>query len=105
MRGASWSSLDHKGRWKGLHYAARRFYAPVLLSANVLFDGRVEPYGVYFLEEAEELRVLVMCTVGVGVPEVVLYAVGPCYHEEQQVVAVLFHQMVEEAGSPVQRLL
>jgi beta-mannosidase len=31
---ASWSSLDHKGRWKVLHYAARRFYAPVLLSAE-----------------------------------------------------------------------
>lgn len=32
---ASWSSLDYFGRWKALHYAARRFYAPVLLS---LFD-------------------------------------------------------------------
>ena len=29
---ASWSSLDYYGRWKALHYAARRFYAPVLLS-------------------------------------------------------------------------
>lgn len=29
---ASWSSLDYFGRWKALHYAARRFYAPVLLS-------------------------------------------------------------------------
>ena len=28
----SWSSLDYFGRWKALHYAARRFYAPVLLS-------------------------------------------------------------------------
>jgi beta-mannosidase len=31
---ASWSSLDYFGRWKALHYAARRFYAPVLLSAE-----------------------------------------------------------------------
>jgi beta-mannosidase len=31
---ASWSSLDYAGRWKVLHYAARRFYAPVLLSAE-----------------------------------------------------------------------
>jgi len=30
---ASWASLDYFGRWKALHYAARRFYAPVLLSA------------------------------------------------------------------------
>ncbi len=29
---APWSSLDYYGRWKALHYAARRFYAPVLLS-------------------------------------------------------------------------
>ena len=30
---ASWASLDYFGRWKALHYAARRFYAPVLVSA------------------------------------------------------------------------
>jgi len=29
---ASWSSLDYFGRWKALHYAARCFYAPLLLS-------------------------------------------------------------------------
>jgi beta-mannosidase len=29
---ASWSSLDYFSRWKALHYAARRFYAPLLLS-------------------------------------------------------------------------
>ena len=31
---ASWASLDYYGRWKALHYAARRFFAPVLLSAE-----------------------------------------------------------------------
>ena len=31
---ASWSSIDYFGRWKALHYAARRFFAPVLLSAE-----------------------------------------------------------------------
>jgi beta-mannosidase len=30
---ASWSSIDYYGRWKALHYSARRFYAPVMLSA------------------------------------------------------------------------
>ncbi len=30
----SWSSIDYFGRWKGLHYAAKNFYAPVLLSAH-----------------------------------------------------------------------
>jgi beta-mannosidase len=29
---ASWSSLDYFGRWKALHYAARRFYDPLMLS-------------------------------------------------------------------------
>jgi beta-mannosidase len=29
---ASWSSVDYFGRWKALHYAARRFFAPLLLS-------------------------------------------------------------------------
>ncbi len=31
---ASWSSVDGCGRWKALHYAAKRFYAPVLLAAH-----------------------------------------------------------------------
>ena len=29
----SWASLDHGGGWKLLHHLARRFYAPVLVSA------------------------------------------------------------------------
>jgi beta-mannosidase len=29
---SSWSSIDYFGRWKALHYASRRFFAPVLLS-------------------------------------------------------------------------
>ena len=31
---ASWSSLDYYGRWKALHYYARRFYAPILVSPH-----------------------------------------------------------------------
>jgi beta-mannosidase len=30
---ASWSSVDYFGRWKALHYYAKRFYAPVMISA------------------------------------------------------------------------
>ena len=30
---ASWSSVDYFGRWKALHYAAKRFFAPVMISA------------------------------------------------------------------------
>jgi beta-mannosidase len=29
---ASWSSLDHGGGWKALHYMARRFFSPVAAS-------------------------------------------------------------------------
>lgn len=31
---ASWSSIDSCYRWKALHYFAKRFYAPVLISAD-----------------------------------------------------------------------
>ncbi len=31
---ASWSSIDYFGRWKALHYAAKRFFAPLLISAE-----------------------------------------------------------------------
>lgn len=31
----SWSGIDYFGRWKALHYYCRRFYSPVLLSADV----------------------------------------------------------------------
>ena len=31
---ASWSSIDYFGRWKALHYAAKRFFAPVMISAE-----------------------------------------------------------------------
>ncbi|MDG3575751.1 glycoside hydrolase family 2 protein [Rhizobium sp. YJ-22] len=29
---ASWASLDHGGRWKAMHYLARRFFQPVTLA-------------------------------------------------------------------------
>ncbi len=36
---ASWSSLDYAGRWKALHYAAKRFYAPYLVSGTADSGG------------------------------------------------------------------
>jgi beta-mannosidase len=33
----SWSSVDFHGRWKALHYAARRFFAPLVVSGR--FDA------------------------------------------------------------------
>src|SRR4029077_10425177 len=34
----SWSSLEFGGAWKALHYAAKRFFAPALVSAHVPGD-------------------------------------------------------------------
>lgn len=42
---ASWSSIDYYGRWKALHYYARRFYDDVLVSP-FLQDSKVDVYVV-----------------------------------------------------------
>jgi beta-mannosidase len=42
---ASWASIDYYGRWKALHYYARRFYDDVLVSPY-LHDGKVDIYVV-----------------------------------------------------------
>lgn len=49
---ASWSSIDYCGRWKALHYYAKRFFAPLLLSCaeeGILTQDtnpNAEPYSV-----------------------------------------------------------
>ncbi len=35
----SWASLDWKGNWKALHYMARRFYTPILVTGVAEVDG------------------------------------------------------------------
>jgi beta-mannosidase len=54
---ASWSGIDYFGRWKALHFYARRFYSDTLISPHVE-DGRVEFYVVSDRTQAEpsELR-------------------------------------------------
>ncbi|WP_436932202.1 beta-mannosidase [Halosimplex halobium] len=37
---ASWSSIEYDGKWKAQQYAARRQFAPVLLSFHPSFEGR-----------------------------------------------------------------
>ncbi|MGE4453794.1 MAG: glycoside hydrolase family 2 protein [Sphaerochaeta sp.] len=44
---ASWSSIDYRGTWKLLHYAAKRFYSPTLPIAYMKEDGIVEVYVVH----------------------------------------------------------
>lgn len=38
----SWSSIDYFGRWKALHYYARKFYAPVLASVDLTEDRYIK---------------------------------------------------------------
>ncbi|SHH60381.1 beta-mannosidase [Clostridium grantii] len=42
---ASWSSIDYYGRWKALHYAAKKFFAPILISAEEI-KRKVDPSSV-----------------------------------------------------------
>ncbi len=51
--GPSWSSIDVNGRWKALHYAAKRFFAPRLLSVVAGDNGMLEAYLTH--EEQEML--------------------------------------------------
>jgi beta-mannosidase len=37
---ASWSSIEFTGRWKALHHAARRFFAPALVCAHLPGDEK-----------------------------------------------------------------
>lgn len=46
----SCSSLDYFGRWKALHYAARRFYAPLMLS----IEDNTPEQGVYVTNDRLE---------------------------------------------------
>ena len=44
---ASWSSIDYYGRWKALHYGARRFYAPVTITIRE--EKELSPRIAYYL--------------------------------------------------------
>lgn len=41
---ASWASIDYFGRWKALHYAEKRMFAPVLLSCQEAGELSQRPY-------------------------------------------------------------
>lgn len=48
---ASWSSIDYFGRWKALHYAEKRFFAPIMISCEETGELSEHPYCI--LEEQE----------------------------------------------------
>ena len=57
---ASWASIDSLGRWKALQYAARRFFAPVLVSLQKTEDGYLVNVSN---EQREEFKGHVLCHV------------------------------------------
>lgn len=42
----SWSSIEYTGKWKQLHYHAKRFYSPVMICAFQTKDNFVEIWGI-----------------------------------------------------------
>ena len=55
---ASWSSIDYFGRWKALHYMARKFYAP--LAVSMKREGEIfEAYLENETDQAQEWTVTV----------------------------------------------
>ncbi|XP_063224115.1 beta-mannosidase-like [Bacillus rossius redtenbacheri] len=52
----SWSSIEFDGRWKMLHYYAKNFFAPVLLSPYVTSDGSFEVAAISDIDYNETVR-------------------------------------------------
>lgn len=63
---ASWSSIEYGGRWKALHYEARRFFSPSLVYLRTEGDVRIgqyntvhnsiESYSIHTIHDAPETR-------------------------------------------------
>lgn len=51
-QGSSWSSIEYSGRWKSLHYVAKREFAPFIITIlEHAFYNFIEVYGVSDLNE------------------------------------------------------
>jgi beta-mannosidase len=50
----SWSSIDYFHRWKALHYMAKQFFAPVLVS--VLEDAVEKTFSIYVTSDLKKTR-------------------------------------------------
>ena len=91
---ASWSSIEYGGKWKLLHYAARRFFDPILLAAipvdadgGVIADEEVAVAGYdIFVVNDTQLPLRGILTVSrmkydgaaVGSPQSVQVSAEPC---------------------------
>ncbi|KAG1686517.1 hypothetical protein DVH05_006483 [Phytophthora capsici] len=50
-QGSSWSSIEYSGRWKSLHYVAKRAFAPFILTIHERSDGVLQLNGVSDINE------------------------------------------------------
>lgn len=50
---ASWSSIDYFGRWKALHYYAKRFFSPIMISCQEESEMTQRPFIVAEHEKIE----------------------------------------------------
>lgn len=51
---ASWSGIDYYGRWKALHYAEKRFFAPVLISCEEVGELSERPFCIMEKQDFEK---------------------------------------------------
>lgn len=51
---ASWASIDYFGRWKALHYAQKRMFAPVMISCEEIGELSERPFCIAEPEEIEK---------------------------------------------------
>lgn len=55
----SWSSIEYGGRWKALHHEARRFFAPLLVTAQVHGDiERTKSNGLVNTHEGADIHLI-----------------------------------------------
>ena len=67
----SWSSIEHGGKWKLLHYMARRFYQPVIVTAFQQVQDEVEVWVVSDRHESlsAHVRLRILDLVGESIKE------------------------------------
>ncbi|NLJ23794.1 MAG: glycoside hydrolase family 2 protein [Firmicutes bacterium] len=53
----SWSSIEYTGKWKCLHYMAKRFYAPVIVTSFENKVGELEIWVVNDLHQDQDITV------------------------------------------------
>lgn len=76
---ASWSSLDHGGGWKAMHYMVRRFFQPVAVAALPSQDGlRIDLSVVNDTPEAVEVALVAYVVSLSGERRVLRKVAGAC---------------------------